>query len=81
MSDDDARDDERFENAVQYADDIGISYLRKIIERGLRHLYVRELVKLMAEHLSDDYEQLRKEAEEGEFGDHFPPAGIPGRGD
>ena len=79
MSGDDARDDERFENVIQYADGLGKSYIMNIIVRGIRHLYVRELVALMAEHLSDDYEQLRKEAEDGESGDRFPPERWPGR--
>lgn len=75
-----ADDTARFENVVDHADGLGLSHILKIVESGIRHLYVRELIELMSEHLPDDYEQLRKEAEDGEFGDPYV-VGIPGPGD
>ncbi len=77
----DHADTARHEHVVDHAESLGKTDILKRVTRALEHMYLREIVRMMIEHMPDEYEQLEKEATGGEFGDHFPPTGIPGPGD
>ena len=77
----DADDTARFEHVLAHAESLGKADTLTRAARALALMYPREILRMMIEHMPGEYEQLDKEATGGEYGDHFPPGGIPGPGD